>query len=92
MCHFHDDFSFLVPCNLYVFKRKGLDSPECTFYGMEDNILHFFLYCPNVGFFWITLKKWLNNVLSLSIDDEIEESLILNNPNIIKEAKIENFI
>ena len=82
----------IVPCNRYLFKRKGVDSPECTFCGMEDNILHFFLYCPNVAFFWITLKKWLKNVLALSIVDEIEEGLIFNNPNNNKEAKIENFI
>ena len=59
----------IIPCNHYLFKRKGVDSPECKFCRREDNILHFFLYCPNVALFWTTLKKWLKNVLKLSIDD-----------------------
>ena len=38
------------------------------------------------------LKKWLKNLLGLSIDDEIEEGLLFNNPGNIVESKIENFI
>ena len=59
---------------------------------MEDDILHFFLYCPRVAFFWTTLKRWLKNVIGLSIDEEIEEGLLFNNPGKIVESKIENFI
>ena len=44
----------IIPCNYYLFKRKGIDSPDCNFCGMEDDILHFFLHCPGVAFFWTT--------------------------------------
>ena len=82
----------IIPCNYYLFKRKGVDSPECNFCGREDNIRHFFLHCPNVFFFWNTLKKWLKNVLEVSIDEEIEEGLLFNNPGKIVQSKKENFI
>ena len=70
----------IIHCNYYLFKRKGVVSPECNFRGREDTILHFFLYCPNVLFFWNTLKKWLKNVLQVSIDEEIEKGLLFNKP------------
>ena len=69
-----------------------MDSPECTYCGLEDNILHFLLYCPNVAFFWKTVNKWLRNVLSITFEEELEEALILNSPDKTTDAKMENLI
>ena len=43
-------------------------------------------------FFWNTLKKWLKNVLEVSIDEEIEEGLLFNNPGKIVQSKREKFV
>ena len=82
----------IVPCRLYLYKRKGIDSPGCLYCGKEDDIRHFFLLCPDVNDFWKSVKRWLKQVLAISIDDEIEEGLILNNPNVDRLAQMENFI
>ena len=82
----------IVPCRLFLFQRKGIDSPDCLFCGGKDNIIHFFLKCPDVQLFWKSVVKWLRTVLDVDMSEELQESIILNDPSDIKGARIRNFI
>ena len=49
-------------------------------------------HCHKMAFFWTTVKKWLKHLLGLSIDEEIEEGLLFNNPGKYMEAKVGKLI
>ena len=58
----------IMPCKEYLFKREGVDSPECEYCEQTDNLLHFFIECPRVVDFLNHAKRWTKNVLQYSLE------------------------
>ena len=45
-----------------------IHSSECNYCPDENDILHFFVLCPNVKRFWIELFEWLNIHIQIGLE------------------------
>ena len=82
----------IVPCKEYLFKRKGVDSPECEYCEQTDNLLHFFMECPRVAGFLNNAKRWTNNVLQYSLEELDCRQFLLGLDGNDQNSKVKNFL
>jgi hypothetical protein len=62
----------IITCRKRLFDIKIADSPKCQFCNNEDNITHFFLFCPIAHNFWNTFFTWWNGLGDIKIQTEYE--------------------
>ena len=82
----------VVPCNKYLYQRKGIESPKCNFRDGEDDMEHFFLYCAELERFWNFIRNWLVGIVEFDLKNVSEAGLLLNNPGKAKLCCFQNYL
>ena len=54
-------------CNYNLFKWNIKNSPLCDICQKIDNLEHYFYYCIDTNVFWVQVKSWLNQLLSIEL-------------------------
>lgn len=52
-------FYRIIPCRVYLYRLKVVDSESCVLCAERDDIFHFFFECPSVNDFWDSLATWM---------------------------------
>ena len=82
----------MVPCNKYLYQRKGIESPKCNFCDGEDDMEHFFLYCPELDRFWNFIRNWLVGIVEFDLKNVSGAGLLLNSPGKDKFCCFQNYL
>jgi exonuclease III len=83
----------IIPCNKWLYDKKIKNEPKCTLCNNEnDNIVHFFLLCPDVNLFWNFFFKWWYNITDIELNtiDNLQECLLLGFPGNHEKIKVLN--
>ena len=56
-----------ITCNKKLADMKLIESNKCNYCTNEDDILHFFIFCPAVYHFWKDLMQWFEPKLRKSL-------------------------
>ena len=57
-----------ITCNKKLSEMKIKESSKCNYCPDEDNILHFFIFCPAVYQFWKNFMQWLEQAIHKTFD------------------------
>ena len=68
----------ILPTNRYLFLRKGVDSPLCSFCGREEETIpHLMWNCSVSSSFWLNLENTMKNLCMNCSNLQFSEQLIL---------------
>ena len=67
-----------ITCNKKLHDMKMKATPICDYCPATDNILHFFVYCPDVKQLWVSFYDWFNikNNVGVRFESPCDEVLL----------------
>jgi hypothetical protein len=85
----------IINCNSKLYNWGLSNSPNCSYCGENDDLIHFFIACPEIRELWKSISKWWNRHFDFKmnlLDRDILECLIFGYLNVVKEIVVLNFI
>ena len=70
----------IIPCNKWLHNITLIANSKCNYCDKEDNLMHYFLYCPNTEIFWKCFFNWWNSLSGIVIKEILEEHIIFGYP------------
>lgn len=68
----------VIPTQVYLHRIRVVDSEICVACQRRDDLLHFFLECPDVKDFWDSLATWMdNNEYIMNFPEDLSEEEFL---------------
>ena len=70
----------IIPCNKWLFNISIKTTSKCNFCDKEDDLLHYFLYCPVTKQFWKCFFNWWHRQTEICIHETLEEHMLFGYP------------
>ena len=70
----------IIPCNKWLYNISIKSTSKCNFCNEEDDLLHYFLYCPVTKQFWKYFSNWWNRQTDICIGETLEEHMLFGYP------------
>ena len=70
----------IIPCNKWLYNITVKSSSKCDFCNEEDNLLHYFIYCPNTNLLWKCFFNWWYTITKIDIKETLDEHILFGYP------------
>ena len=81
----------IIPCNKWLHNISIKSTSKCTYCDKEDNLIHYFIHCPNTDMFWKCFYKWWYKISNIAIEDTLEEHILFGYPGSSDVETVLNF-
>ena len=72
----------IIPCNKWLHDVKIKTSNQCSYCDEVDDLVHFFVHCDKINYFWNTFFKWWSTTTGINVlnIENFEECILFGFP------------